>query len=191
MRAERAFQLLDTPGHGKLRHHALSVLDGTSSNNYNNTAATLRGLIFVVDAAALSSATGLTEAATYLYDVLLALQRRHTGSRSSKGPAGLGVLVAANKMDLFTALPGGLVRRALEEEITKIRATRAKGLLDSGVGEQGEEREWLGEGGEGPFRFEQMAESEVEVRVVGGNVVGEGVERGKVEEWWAWIGENM
>ena len=110
MRAERAFQLLDTPGHGKLRHHALSILDGSSSSSSNNnTAATLRGLIFVVDAAALSSATGLTEAATYLYDVLLALQRRHTGSRSSKGPAGLGVLVAANKMDLFTALPGGLV----------------------------------------------------------------------------------
>lgn len=153
----------------------------------------MRGLIFVVDSAAISSAAGLTEAATYLHDVLLLLQKRHTNARTSKGPAALSVLIAANKLDLFTALPPQLVKKSLEEEITKIRATRSKGLLDSGVGmdDQDEEREWLGEGEEGSFRFEQMAEAEIDVKVLGGNVFGDGTEKGNIDEWWAWIGENM
>lgn len=151
------------------------------------------GLIFMVDAAAISSAAGLTEAATYLHDILLTLQKRHTNSKTSKGPASLPVLVAANKLDLFTALPPQLVKKALEEEITKVRATRAKGLLDSGIGmeDEGEERDWLGQGGEGGFSFGQMEESEIEVKIVGGNVVGEGKEEGQVDEWWTWIGENL
>ena len=175
---------MDTPGHGKLRHHAFSTLSAPGA---------FKGLIFVVDSAALSSPSGLTEAATYLHDVLLLLQKRHTGAKTSKGPVGLPVLIAANKLDLFTALPPQLVKKYLEEEITKIRSTRAKGLLDSGIGieDHGEEREWLGEGGEGSFRFDQMQEAEIEVRIAGGNVLGEGADRARVEEWWTWIGENM
>ena len=153
----------------------------------------LSGVIFVVDSAAISSPAGLTEAATYLHDVLLILQKRHTTAKTSKGPAALPILIAANKLDLFTALPAQLVKKNLEDEITKVRSTRSKGLLDSGIGmeDQDEEKDWLGDGGEGPFKFEQMKESEIEVHVAGGNVLGEGEEKGQIDEWWTWIGENM
>ena len=176
--------MIDTPGHGKLRHHALSALN--AGNN-------LKGLIFVVDSAAISSPAGLTETATYLHDLLLLLQKRHSGAKTSRGPASLPILIAANKADLFTALPDKLVVRNLEDEITKIRSTRAKSLLDSGIGmeDQDDERDWLGEGGEGSFRFDQMRESEIEITVAGGNVLGEDGGRAQIDEWWKWIGENM
>lgn len=146
----------------------------------------------MVDAAALSSAAGLTEAATYLHDVLLTLQKRHTSSKTSV-TASTSVLIAANKLDLFTALPASLVKKNLQTEITKIRATRAKGLLDSAVSMEGEddEKEWLGEGGEGSFDFKQMEESGVEVVIVGGNVTGKGEEKAHVDEWWSWIAQQM
>jgi len=143
-----------------------------------------------VDAAALSSASGLTETAIYLHDLLLALQTRHTSAKTSKGPSSISVLIAANKLDLFTALPTQLVKKKLQDEITNIRATRAKGLLDSAADAEGddEEREWLGEGGEGSFEFRQMEESEVEVTVLGGNVTGD---EAHVDEWWSWIARHM
>ncbi|KAF2149941.1 P-loop containing nucleoside triphosphate hydrolase protein [Myriangium duriaei CBS 260.36] len=186
VKAERKFAVIDTPGHGKLRHHAIASLEGPESKE-------LRGIIFVVDSAAISSPTGLTETATYLHDLLLLLQKRRADAKSSKGPVSLPILIAANKLDLFTALPAQLVRKYLEDEITNVRTTRAKGLLDSGVGmdDQGEEREWLGEGGDGPFKFGHMAESDIDINVVGGNVVGEKGQAGEVNEWWAWIADNM
>ncbi|PNS18694.1 hypothetical protein CAC42_5233 [Sphaceloma murrayae] len=178
--ADRKFTLLDTPGHGKLRHHAFSTLESVND---------LKGLVFVVDSAACSSPAGLTETAAYLHDVLLALQKRQTGGKSSRHSTTLPVLVAANKLDLFTALPAMLVRKALEEEIGKVRDSRGKGLVEAGTGEEGEEREWLGDGGEGPFRFEQMREAEVDVQVLGGAVLGE--KGAECQEWWGWVGENM
>ena len=145
----------------------------------------------------MSSATGLTETAEYLHDVLLVLQKKHTQSRTSKGSQGIAVLVAANKQDVFTSLPGGLVRQRLEEEVARVRLTRSKGLLvDSGVGlgddgDADEESNWLGQYGSKEFRFGHMEEYGVEVKVVGGNVKGEGEEKARVDEWWAWIGENL
>ncbi|THW77983.1 P-loop containing nucleoside triphosphate hydrolase protein [Aureobasidium pullulans] len=181
---ERQIDVTDTPGHGKLRQHAYDAITSATS---------LKGLIFVVDAAAISSPQGLAEAATYLHDILLALQKRHTGAKTSKGPAGIPVLIAANKLDLFTALPAQLVKKRLEEEITKIRSTRAKGLLDSAVDIEGddEDREWLGEGGEGNFNFGQMKEAEIEVSVIGGNASAKGEEKTQVEQWWGWIAQQM
>lgn len=184
---ERQLEVIDTPGHGKLRHHAFAALASTK---------TLRGLVFVVDSAALSSAAGLTEAATYLHDMLLALQKRHSSGKTSKGPAAIPVLVAANKLDLFTALPPQLVKSKLQDEISKIRSTRAKGLLDSGAGGEGEDGagagdedyEWLGEGGEGAFDFKQMEESDVEVVVLGGNMTGG---EPQLDQWWKWIAQHM
>jgi signal recognition particle receptor subunit beta len=150
----------------------------------------------VVDSAAVSSAAGLTEAAEYLHEVLLLLQKKHTQGKTSKTQA-MPVLLAANKQDVFTSLPVGLVRAKLEDEITKVRLTRSKGLMDSGVGMEDdvggvdEEQNWLGEFGSVKFKFAQMEEHGVEVKVAGGNVKGDGDDAGKVGEWWAWVGDNL
>lgn len=150
----------------------------------------------MVDSAAVSSAAGLTEAAEYLHDVLLVMQKRQTQSKSSKDPDAIPVLVAANKQDVFTSLPAGLVKSKLEAEIAKVRQTRSKGLLDSGIGMNDdvgadEEASWLGEYGAKDFQFKQMEEHGVEVIVRGGNVRGEGEKQGVVGEWWEWVGSQL
>lgn len=140
----------------------------------------------------------MTETAEYLHDVLLVLQKRHTQSKSSKGPQQIPVLVAANKQDVFTSLPAGLVKTRLEQEVGRVRETKSKGLLDSGIGMDDdddaggdEETNWLGQYGSKEFKLAQMEEHGLDIRVLGGNVKGEGKEKGKVEEWWAWVGENL
>jgi signal recognition particle receptor subunit beta len=155
---------------------------------------TLRGIIFLVDAAAAGEEAGLAEAAEYLHDVLLALQKRYTAAKTSKSPREMPVLVAANKLDLFTALPPNLVRIALEKAITDVRRTKAKGLRDSGVGmgeEDGveDERDWLGDGGDGAFDFGQMDEVNVHVQVKGGNVMG--ADGADARDWWEWVAEQL
>ncbi|OAL03552.1 P-loop containing nucleoside triphosphate hydrolase protein [Phaeosphaeriaceae sp. SRC1lsM3a] len=183
----RRFLLVDTPGHGKLRHYATAQLANPAS---------IRGIIFVVDAAAIAEEAGLNEAATYLHDVLLSLQKRYTTATSSKGPKEIPVLVAANKLDLFTALPANLVKHQLEKAITEVRISRAKAMRDAGAALSGgedevdEEKEWLGEGGEGAFEFAQMQEIGTNVVVVGANVMS-GKEVGSVEGWWEWMAEQM
>lgn len=84
----------------------------------------------------------------------------------------------------------------MEEEVTKIRTARSRGLMDSGIGMEDdaggdEESNWLGEYGSKEFRFQQMEEHGVEVQVVGGNVKGDGNVAGKVDGWWDWVGENL
>jgi len=181
------FLLSDTPGHGKLRHHATAFIKRPTA---------LKGVIFVVDSAALSSNAGLTETAEYLHDILLLLQMRHTQAKTSKGTE-IPVLVAANKQDVFTSLPASLVRSRLEGEIEKVRQTRSKGLLDSGVSTEDdivsgvEESNWLGEFGSKEFSFTQMGEHGVDIKVLGGNVVGHDDAAGEVGDWWDWIGDNL
>ena len=135
----------------------------------------------------------LRETSEYLHDILLLLQKRSTGSKTSKAPKELPILIAANKLDLFTALPAPLVKSALEAEISKVRTSRNKGLLDSGIGMNdvgvGEEKDWLGDGGEGKFEFSQMEEVNVAVTVAGGNVLG--TDGPDVAQWWDWIGGNL
>lgn len=175
------FLLIDTPGHAKLRGHALSHLSPATSKAEN-----LRAVVFVLDAAA----DDLSAAAGYLYDVLLALQKRAGSGRGSKAPAAVPVLVAANKLDLFTALPAALVRSQLEAELGRIRSTRSRGLLGAeeevAAAEEGDD--WLGEYGSEKFGFRQMLEFDVEVEVVGGSVVGEGP---GADKWWKWIAERV
>ncbi|KAG9198633.1 hypothetical protein G6514_009748 [Epicoccum nigrum] len=183
----RRFILLDTPGHGKLRSYATQTLADPKH---------VRGIIFVVDAAAMDEDQALVDAAEYLHDVLLSLQKRHTTAKSSKGPAAIPVLVAANKMDLFTALPASAVKAKLERAITAVRDGRAKALRDGGAALSGgddevdEEKEWLGEGGEGAFHFDHMREVGTTVDVRGG-CVGLGHSEGDAAGWWGWIGEQL
>ena len=133
----------------------------------------------------------LRETAEYLYNVLVLLQKRASNVKTSRGPNELPLLIAANKLDLFTALPAALIKTKLENEISKIRISRSKGLLDSGIGmnEMDEEKEWLGDGGEGKFEFAQMQEFNISVKVIGGNVMGS--DGPEVKQWWAWIGSNI
>jgi signal recognition particle receptor subunit beta len=176
------FLLVDTPGHGKLRNIAMSKLAPTDGNDK------LRAIVFVVDAAALSEREALARTASYLYDVLLVLQKRAGSGKK----AALPVLVAANKMDLFTALPAAMVKSHLEAEMTRIRASRSKGLLDSGVGmdDIGSEEQdaWLGEFGSEKFSFAQLQEFEIDVEVMPGSAVGDSP---GADKWWWWIAQRV
>lgn len=175
------FLLVDTPGHGKLRNIAFGRLARVER---------LRAVVFMVDAAALGEPETLAPTAAYLYDVLLLLQKK--ASEKTKAKASVPLLIAANKMDLFTALPSTLVKVNLEAELTRIRASKSKGLLDSGVGvdEIGSEEQdsWLGEYGTEKFTFEQMGEFDIDVDVVPGSVFGDGSE---AEKWWWWMAQRV
>ena len=184
LKVEKKFLLVDTPGHGKMRHYAMRYVAKPQS---------IKGIIFVVDASDLApGSAGRREAAEYLYKILLQLQKKFTSTSGVKSIAPVQILIAANKLDLFTALPAALVKTALEEEISDIRRSNAKGLLDSGVtGEldSGAEKEWLGEGSEGNFEFSQMEEVNVHVKVEGGAVIT--ADKPDVTRWWNWIGSHL
>jgi signal recognition particle receptor subunit beta len=187
------FQLIDTPGHPKLRHFASNSIRANTKN--------LKGIIFVVDSADLTSSSGdgsssgLRDTASYIHDVFLQLQKEHTQAKSSKIKE-LQFLIAANKMDLFTALPEHMVKGSLEAEITRLRSTRSKGIasigrankgegLETGAGDdmQDEEGEVLGGDSNVKFDFSIMEEYGVNVTLAGGSVYGDV----SVSKWWAWI----
>ena len=112
------------------------------------------------------------------------------------------MLVAANKTDLFTALPAGMVRASLEAEIARQRSTRARGIAGAGSAGAGEgldagadpladgaqdEGDVLAGESEGRFEFARMAEGGGRVRVGGGSAAGE---EASVEKWWDWLAEQ-
>lgn len=193
--AATKFLLIDTPGHGKLRAAALSELSSgkdEKKKNKKKSGDRLRAVVFVVDAA--DADTLSADGAEYLYDVLLTLQKRAGASKSSRAPAAVPVLVAANKLDLFTALPAALVRSRLETELGRIRKTRSRGLLEASVGTDeadvpDEGDDWLGQYGSEKFSFGQMREFDIDVDVIGGNVTGE--DGPGVDKWWSWISDKI
>lgn len=179
------FLLIDTPGHGKLRNVAMERL---------NRCERLKAIVFMVDAAALGEPESLAPTASYLYDILLFLQKcvSDKSNNNKKNNTPVPVLIAANKVDLFTALPSTLVKTNLEAELSRIRSSRSKGLLDSGVGiddvDSEEQDAWLGEYGSEKFSFKQMQEFEIDVDVLPGNVTGDGP---GAEKWWWWIAQRI
>ena len=188
------YNVKDTPGHGKLRFsQGLSELQSMALSKDIKTK--LRAVIFMVDTAALADETSLRDAATYLHDVLLVLQRRALGKgkTSTKRMMEVPVLIAANKQDLFTALPPGLVRAKLEEEIDQIRKSKTKGLMDASQ-ETGldEEEDILGnDEAREIFSFKLLEmETGIKVDVVGGAVKGDQQEElgFGVRRWEEWIG---
>lgn len=156
----------------------------------------LRGVIFMVDTAALVDEATLRDTATYLHDVLLVLQKRALGKgnkSSTKGATEVPLLVAANKQDLFTSLPPGSVREKLEAEIDRIRKSKTKGLMDASMdtGLDADEEEILGDDdAQGVFTFKLLEEVSVKVDVVGGAVKGDQQEElgSGVRRWEEWIG---
>lgn len=177
--------MIDTPGHGKLR------LDRALSNLENPA---LRGIIFVVDSTALDTndSTVYRDTATYLHDMLFAVQQAKLGKKSNKSKFNVPILIAANKQDLFTALPTGAIKDRLQTEIERVRVARRKGI--STVGKESdadEEEDILGGGGEDKFNFKLMDdEYGIAIDVLGGAVRGEEAGKG-VRRWEEWIGNCL
>lgn len=165
--------------------------------NSKNQKGKLRAVIFVVDSAALSDSDEvLRDTATYLHDILIILQKRalNKGKSSAKVATEVPVLIAANKQDLFTALPPNSVREKLEAELDRIRKSKSKGLMDASVDNgTGEDEEEIlgGDDGQGTFSFKLLEEEVgVKVDIVGGAVKGDDeVDVGSgVRRWEEWIG---
>ncbi|GAM35550.1 SRP receptor subunit [Talaromyces pinophilus] len=194
--------LRDTPGHGKLRSAQLTQLQAELSSKNKKEASSIRGILFFVDAASLAEgAENLRDYAGYLYDILLVLQKviLTKGKSSAKAGAIIRILVAANKQDLFTALPPGSVKQKLESEIDRIRQTRQKGLLDASAGPEHDEDEdevLGGDGAGGAFTFQGLEDDiGVKVDVIGGfaKVENEKDDAGAtgIRKWEEWIGSCL
>ncbi|EEP76055.1 predicted protein [Uncinocarpus reesii 1704] len=154
------YRVRDTPGHGKLRD-AQGISQLKSMADSKPTKGTARGVIFMVDAGTIMDETELRDAAGYLHDVLLILQRRLANSRNSvfRKLPDVPVMIAANKQDLFTALPANSVKQRLEAEIERIRQSRRKGVLDADVNAGDDEQEILGsDEGQEKFTFKLLEE---------------------------------
>lgn len=153
-----------------------------------------------MDAASLAEgAEILRDYAGYLYDILLMLQKvaLSKGKSSVKVGASIPILVAANKQDLFTALPPGSVKQKLELEIDRIRQTRQKGLLDASAGPEhdDDEDEVLGGDG-GAFTFQGLEDDiGVKVDIVGGFATVENEKDSAsatgIRKWEEWIGSCL
>ncbi|PYH76953.1 P-loop containing nucleoside triphosphate hydrolase protein [Aspergillus uvarum CBS 121591] len=189
------YRLMDTPGHGKLREsQAISQLLSMSASK--DAKSKLRGVLYMVDTAVLANPEILRDTANYLYDVLLILQRRAL-SGGKKAASGVPVLVAANKQDLFTALPPGSVREKLEDEISRLRSSRSKNLLDASVdaGLADSEDDILGSSDpRDRFSFQSLKdEVGIVVDVVGGAVMGDEESNlgSGVRKWEEWIGQCL
>jgi signal recognition particle receptor subunit beta len=184
------YRVCDTPGHGKLRvSQGLAELHTMASSK--DVMTRLRGVIFMVDTAALVDETTLRDTATYLHDVLLVLQKRAKNGSSSKRTTEIPVLVAANKQDLFTALPPGSVREKLEAEIERIRLSKNNGLLDAADTGLEDDEEIIGNDENEAFSFKLLEhEVGVKVEVVGGAVKGDQQEEfgSGVRRWEEWVG---
>ncbi|KAL2872246.1 signal recognition particle receptor subunit beta [Aspergillus lucknowensis] len=192
------YRVRDTPGHGKLRgSQGLSELLSMSTSK--DTKLKLRGVIFMVDTAAISEAEALRDAASYLYDVLLVLQKRalNLGKSSLKAAAEIPVLIAANKQDLFTALPPGSVREKLEGEIDRIRKSKSKGLMDASAdagGAEGEDDILGSYDVKDTFTFKEFEdEIGIKIELAGGAVKGddEGAIGAGVRRWEEWVGQRL
>jgi signal recognition particle receptor subunit beta len=176
--------MIDTPGHGKLRsEQALSCVENPA----------LKGIVFVVDAASLDSSeqSALRDTAIYLHDTLLALQRIQTGKEKRKN--GFHVLIAANKQDLFTALPPGTVRSLLDKEVNGVKQSRSRGLVAVDKNEDADDAEEtvLGGGGEGAVSFRTLHKDyDIAIDVLPGSVRGEEAGKG-IRMWEAWIGSCL
>ena len=133
----------------------------------------------------------MQDAVFYLYTMLLKLQKHLGLSRKPTSPKKMPVLIAANKMDLFTAMPITDVKIALEEELSRLRAQSTQNLLDSASQEDSgsvSEHVLLGDNDKLHFEFSQLHEFNIEVKLLGGSVCED---RPDVESWSSWLETNV
>lgn len=148
----------------------------------------------MLDSAAIESSDSSMskDTAQYLHDVLLALQRRPRTVKKAKTEH-VSVLIAANKQDLFTALPANAIRGRLQDDVERVRTSKRKGVsaVDAKEGDVDDEDATLAGGGEGAFTF-KMLEDEygIVVEVIGGAVKGDEDGMG-VKKWEEWIGSCL
>ncbi|EEQ27373.1 hypothetical protein McanMca71_005746 [Microsporum canis] len=179
------FSLRDTPGHGKLRDLEVitQLLDPAKQKQSKSR---IRGVIFMIDAATLLDPGQLADIARYLYDVLAILHRFSSSTRSRNIP----ILVAANKQDLFAAIPPKMVKEKLEAEIEAVRETRRKGVLNPDSEDDGEADNL----GDQPFTF-QLLEDEAGIKVdfLGGSITSDFRDDATsgVRSWEEWMGQRL
>lgn len=145
----------------------------------------------MLDSAAIESSDSPVskDTAQYLHDVLLALQRRPKLVKKAKSED-VRVLIAANKQDLFTALPANAIRGRLQAEIERVRSSKRRGVsaVDAKEDDAEDDSTTLGGGGEDAFTFKLLEEEfGIVVDVVGGAVKGDEDGIG-VKKWEEWIG---
>lgn len=153
--------IVDLPGHAKLGHLLNDAL-----NTYSN----IKGILFVIDAAA--GPNGVRVAAERLFTLLLRTEQRM---------GGIDLMIACNKADVFNMIPAVRMKSLLEEEIQNIRETRSKGLGTVGASgsledDNEDDGSWLG--GE---RFE-FVNLDSEVSISDGSVL-----TNNVEHWKRWV----
>uniref|UniRef100_A0A060TAI6 Signal recognition particle receptor subunit beta n=1 Tax=Blastobotrys adeninivorans TaxID=409370 RepID=A0A060TAI6_BLAAD len=154
-------RIVDIPGHSKLRSHVQKALE-----DYDNA---IRGIVFVIDSAA--GAQAISQAASFLYWLLQKVEKK---------AGGIAILVAANKGDVFNALPVTKLRDTLEKEIDALRSARSKGVGDVDLNEDDEDGSWIGL--EGQFHFKDL---ESEFAVMDGSVTAS-----RTSKWDNWVQQH-
>ncbi|SCU86824.1 LAME_0D07800g1_1 [Lachancea meyersii CBS 8951] len=164
------FKLLEFPGHVKLRYRLFDALKESTS---------LKGLIFVVDSTV--DPQKLTETAEFLYDILALTERF---------PEGVGIMIACNKSESFSARPPLKIREALEKEIGKHIERKAKSLsaVNKAGGVSGENNE--DESGAASLEFQSGRQFTFDA--LDGNVdaIEGSVLKSQIEKWECWIDER-
>lgn len=150
-------RLVDLPGHEKLQYWW---------HEYLTEYPFIKGIVFMIDAA--SGPEKIKDSASRLYTILLAADRRQ-----------ISVMIALNKLDLFSALSPAKIKSLLEAELEGIRSAKTKS-----VGESSEDIDpsdnFLGLDGE-KFTFGQL---EIPVSIVEGSVKSR-----RTKKWEQWAGE--
>ncbi|KAI8370760.1 signal recognition particle receptor subunit beta-like protein [Choanephora cucurbitarum] len=127
--SNKIFDLVDIPGHDRVRFRYVEFLPVT------------RSIVFVVDSTTITRK--IRPAAEYLYDILAQPQ-----VQKQKIP----VLIACNKSDMITALPTDKIKLLFETELNRLRGTRTARVEQQ---ESDEQEAFLGYEGEA-FKFEHI-----------------------------------
>ncbi|KAI8879968.1 P-loop containing nucleoside triphosphate hydrolase protein [Backusella circina FSU 941] len=129
--ANKTFELVDMPGHERVRYRYAELLPVT------------RSIVFVLDSTTLNRQ--VRPVAEYLYDVL---------AQSVVQKGRIPVLIACNKCDMITALPTEKIKLLLESEINRLRGTRTA-AVEQQESEGDEGQVYLGYEGD-DFKFEHL-----------------------------------